>query len=213
VVLCGFGHSGSIAADELLVRGWQPEEIVVIDADHDEVQRAADRGFVGLHGDASSEELLRVAAVDRAHSVIVSVGRDDTTVLVVLTLRELARRVRIVASVAEQENVKLVRAGGADVIISPSRFGGCLMADAIEGRGTVDFVAEALTFRGAYQLHERAPHAAEVGRLARELEGSLVVEIHRHGRRIGGWQDPALVIAADDRLLVIDSDEAVQAAG
>ena len=90
----------------------------------------------------------RVAAVDRAHSVIVSVGRDDTTVLVVLTIREIARRVRIVACVGEQENVKLVRASGADVIVSPPRFGGYLMADAVESNATVDFVAEALTFHG-----------------------------------------------------------------
>jgi voltage-gated potassium channel len=210
VVLCGFGHSGSIAASELLLRGWQPGEIVVMDPDATEVQRAADRGFVGLHGDASSEELLRVAAVDRAHSVIVSVGRDDTTVLVVLTIREIARRVRIVACVGEQENVKLVRASGADVIVSPPRFGGYLMADAVESSATVDFVAEALTFYGGYQLHERDPAQAEIGRAAREIPGSLVVEIRRAGRRIGCWKDHDLVIEQGDRLLVIDSDEALR---
>ena len=32
VVLCGYGDSGSIAAGELLLRGWAPEQIVVIDA-------------------------------------------------------------------------------------------------------------------------------------------------------------------------------------
>ena len=86
VVLCGYGDSGSIAAGELLLRGWEPEQIVVIDSRRDEVQRAAEQGFIGLHGNASSEELLRVAGVPRAHSAIVSVGRDDTTVLVVLMI-------------------------------------------------------------------------------------------------------------------------------
>lgn len=211
VVLCGFGHSGSIAASELMLRGRQPAEIVVIDSDAKEVQRAADRGFIGLHGDASSEELLKVAAVDRADSVILSVGRDDTTVLIVLTIREIAKNVRIVACVGEQENVKLVRASGADVIVSPPRFGGYLMADAVESSSTVDFFSEALTFRGGYQLHERDPGAAEIGRAARDLKGSLIVEIRRGGRRIGAWQDPALVIEQGDRLLVIDSDEALRA--
>ena len=210
VVLCGFGHSGSIAASELLLRGWQPGEIVVMDPDATQVQRAADRGYVGLHGDSSSEELLRVAAVDRAHSVIVSVGRDDTTVLVVLTIREVARRVRIVARVDEQENVKLVRASGADVIVSPPRFGGYLMADAVESNATVDFVAEALTFYGGFQLHERDPVQSEIGRAARDVSGSLVVEIRRAGRRIGCWKDRDLVIEQGDRLLVIDSDEALR---
>ena len=210
VVLCGFGHSGSIAASELLLRGWQPAEIVVVDPDATEVQRAADQGYVGLLGDASSEALLRVAAVDRAHSVIVSVGRDDTTVLVVLTIREIAKRVRIVACVGEQENVKLVRASGANVIVSPPRFGGYLMADAVESNATVDFVAEALTFYGGYQLHERVPAESEIGRAARDIAGSLVVEIRRGGRRIGCWKDRELVIEQGDRLLVIDSDEVLR---
>jgi voltage-gated potassium channel len=210
VVLCGFGHSGSIAASELLLRGWQPAEIVVVDPDATEVQRAADQGYVGLLGDASSEALLRVAAVDRAHTVIVSVGRDDTTVLVVLTIREIAKRVRIVASVGEQENVKLVRASGANVIVSPPRFGGYLMADAVESNATVDFVAEALTFYGGYQLHERDPAQGEIGRAARDITGSLVVEVRRAGRRIGCWKDHDLVIEQGDRLLVIDSDEALR---
>jgi len=206
VVLCGYGHSGSIAAGELLLRGWEPEHIVVVDSRREEVQRAAEQGFVGLHGDASSEELLRVAGVARAHSVIVSVGRDDTTVLVVLTVRDLARHARIIARVNEQENIRLVRSSGADVIVSPPRFGGVLMADAVESHGTVDFVTELMSFRGDYQLQERAPLPQEIGRAARDVEGTVVLEVRRGGRRIGCWVDKSIVIEAADRLLVIDSD-------
>lgn len=213
VVLCGYGDSGSVAAGELLLRGWEPEQVVVIDSRREEVQRAAEQGFVGLHGNASSEELLRVAGVPRAQSVIVSVGRDDTTVLVVLTIRELASRVRIIARVLEQENMKLVRSSGADVIVSPPRFGGYLMADAVASHGTVEFISEILSFRGDYQMQERPPRQQEIGRAARDIEGVLVVEVRRGGRRIGCWQDKGLVIEADDRLLVIDSDAALAGAG
>jgi len=211
VILCGFGHSGSIAAAELLLRGWQPEQVVVIDKDQDEVGRAAERGFICLHGDASSEELLRMAGVQRARSVIVSVGRDDTTVLIVLTIRELAKAVRMIASVSESENIKLVKAGGADVVVSPPRFGGVLMADAVESHTTVDFVSELLTYRSSFQLVEREPRAEEVGHNAREVEGALIVEVRRGGRRIGCWNDRNLRIEAGDRVLAIDSDAVLQA--
>jgi len=209
VILCGYGHSGSIAASELLERGWSSEQITVIDRNADAVQRAAAAGFIGLHGDASSEELLGVAGAARARAIIVSVGRDDTTVLIVLTARALSKAVRVVASVGEQENVKLVRASGADAIVSPPRFGGYLLADAISSHGTVDFVAEMLSYHGDHQLVERdaAPH--EVGRIARELDGTLVVEVRRGNRRLGGWNHRDLRIEAGDRLLVIDSDEAL----
>jgi voltage-gated potassium channel len=211
VILCGFGHSGSIAAAELLLRGWKPEQVVVIDQDADEVARAAERGYVCMHGDASSEELLRMAGVQRAHSVIVSVGRDDTTVLIVLTIRVLARNLRVIANVSEPENIKLVKAGGADVIVSPPRFGGVLMADAVESRTTVDFVSELISYRGSYQLVERAPRTEEIGRDARDVEGSLIVEVRRGGRRIGCWHEKNLRIEAGDRLLAIDSEGVLKA--
>jgi voltage-gated potassium channel len=211
VILCGFGHSGSIAATELLLRGWMPEQVVVVDQDADEVARAAERGFTCLHGNASSEELLRIAGVDRARCVIVSVGRDDTTVLVVLTVRALEKDVRLIANVDEPENIKLVKAGGADVVVSPPRFGGVLMADAVESRSTVEFVSELISYRGSYQLVEREPRASEVGCEAHGIPGVLVVEIRRGGRRIGLWNEKDLRVEAGDRLLAIDSDAVLKA--
>jgi voltage-gated potassium channel len=207
VVICGYGHSGSVAAGELLQRGWERDRIVVIDSDVAAVQRASEKGFIGLHGNASSEELLRVAGVERAASAIVSVGRDDTTILVVLTLRELSRDVRLIAEVTEPENIKLVRAGGANAVVAPARFGGYLLADAVGSDGTVEFVTGALSYHGRFQLHERGVRPDEVGRRARDLTGSLVLEMRRGDRRLAAWSDPTLVVEPDDRLLVIDSDE------
>ena len=207
VILCGYGDSGSIAAHELRQRGWDIDRIVVIDADPDAVQRAAERGAIGLHGNAASEELLKGAGIERAHAVIVSVGRDDTTVLVVLTIREVSKQVRIIARVNEQENLKLVRASGADVLVSPPRFGGFLMADAVEHQGTVDFVSELLSIRGDYQLQEREPQPAEIGRRALDIPGSLVVEIRRGSQRLGSWRHKDLMIEPGDRLFVIDSSD------
>lgn len=208
VILCGYGHSGSIAAHELLLRGWNAEQIVVIDPDREQIAKAADRGHVGIHGDASREEILRMAALTRAHALIVSLGRDDTTVLVVLTARSLTKDVRIIANVREPENIKLVRASGADEIVSPPRFGGFLMADAVQAHGTVEFVSELLSYRGDYQLVQREPLPAEVGKTAREVEGALVIEVHRGGRRFQGWKDDGLRIEPGDRLLVIDANAA-----
>jgi voltage-gated potassium channel len=206
VILCGFGHGGSIAADELLARGWDPQRIVVIESDREEVGCAAERGFIGLHGDASSEALLRMAGIDRAHAIIVSVGRDDTTVLIVLTVRAISKRVRIVASVQEAENIKLVRSGGADEIVAPAKFGGFLLADAVKAHGTIAFVTDLLSYDGDCRLSERAPRPEEVGRLAREVDGALIVEVRRNGRRVGCWVDCGLVIQADDVLLAIDGN-------
>jgi voltage-gated potassium channel len=206
VILCGYGHSGSIAAQELLLRGWAPDRILVIDPDREEIAKAAERGHIGIHGDATREEILRMAAVERAHSLIVSVGRDDTAVLVVLTARSMTRDVRIIASVRQPQNLKIVRAGGADEVISPPRFGGFLMADAVAVHGTVDFVSELLSFQGDYQLVQREPRLEEIGKTAREVDGTVIIEVQRNGERHYCWRDCDLRIAAGDRLLAIDAN-------
>jgi len=134
-----------------------------------------------------------------------------TPVLIVLTIRALSKDVRTIANVSEPENIKLVKAGGADIIVSPPRFGGVLMADAVESHTTVDFVSELISYRGSYQLVEREPRAEEIGRDARDVEGALIVEVRRGGRRIGCWHEKNLRIEAGDRVLAIDSEAVLKA--
>lgn len=207
IIVCGYGQTGSIAVTELLMRGWPPSQVIVIEQNREVLERAAERGLIGLLGNASTEELLNVAGVERAASVIVAVGRDDTTVLVVLTIRALSSSVRIIASVAEAENVKLVRSSGADVVVSPPRFGGFLMADAVKNHSTVDFVRELLTYQGGYQLAERDVRTEEIGREVRDVAGSIIVEVIRGGQRHGCWHDKTLRLVPGDRVLAIDAGE------
>jgi voltage-gated potassium channel len=80
VVVCGFGHSGMIAAKETVEKGHPKDKIVAIDLAENRVRAAADAGFIGLLGDATSEELLTKACVERAKAVIVNTRRDDTNI-------------------------------------------------------------------------------------------------------------------------------------
>ena len=56
-----------------------------------------------------------------------------------------------------------------------------------------------LTYHGDHQMVERAAAPHEIGRNARELDGTLVVEVHRAGRRLGAWNHRDLRIEAGDR--------------
>lgn len=205
VVICGFGNSGRSAAVELLAKGILPEDIVVIDREEAATSAAVERGHVALRGEAIREELLRIAAVERARGLVVSVGRDDTALMIVVTALAIGTPARIVASVHERENVKLLRNAGAHTIVTPWTFGGYLLADAITQRHTVDLIQDALSDGGELKLHERAPRRDEIGRVARALRYSLVLGLVRGGERIMFWQQPDACIEAEDRLIVVDS--------
>ena len=209
IVLCGFGHSGRIAALELMEKGHPPQELVVIDVSEAAAQSAAEAGFLALVGDATTEAIQRQAAIPAARAVIVCVRRDDTAVLTVLTARELAPGVRIIASCREAENIRLLRRGGADVIVSGARVGGYLMADAVDSAYTVALINDLLTERGRVHLNERNPRPDEVGKSPRAL-ACLVIGLERSGKRIGFWDADELRIQADDLLLVIETTPPAQ---
>src|SRR5215211_853560 len=104
VVVVGYGTKGRSAVAALLGDGVSPDAIVVVDGDPGSLDAASSQGLVTVHGSGTQSEVLRLAGVQRARSVIVAVNRDDTAVLVTLTARELAPQADIVASVREAEN-------------------------------------------------------------------------------------------------------------
>jgi voltage-gated potassium channel len=203
VIVCGFGHSGRIAAVELVAKGEKPEHVVVIDQSESAARAAAEAGFVALVGSAASEEIMRRAVVQQARALILCVGRDDTTVLATLTARNLSKDVRIIASVRDNENAKLARHGGADVIVSPARVGGYLLADAVESAYTVGLINEMLTERGRVRLTERGPNESEIGQKARALP-CLVIGIERDKKRILFWDLGDTEVKSEDLMLVIE---------
>jgi voltage-gated potassium channel len=207
VIVCGFGHSGRIAAVELVAKGEKPERVVVIDQSESAARAAADAGFVALVGSCTSEEIMRRAVVPQARALLLCVGRDDTAVLATLTARHLSDKLRIIASVRENENAKLLQQGGADVIVAPARVGGYLLADAVESAYTVGLINELLTERGRVRLAERSPNADEVGRKVRALP-CLVIGIERDKKRVLFWDLGDTEVKADDLMLVIEGPAA-----
>lgn len=204
LVVCGFGNTGRTAAAELVQRGHEPDEIVVIDSDPERVRAAAEAGYVGLHGEATQEELLRLAAVDRAAAVIVAVGRDDTTALAVLTIRGIGVSAPVIAAVYEAQNRRLLKNCGADQLVAVWLIGGAMLANAVTDAGSVALVQDLVSKTGRMMLRERAPEPGELGRTAAELTGTLLVGIQRDGTTHMFWQAAGLRIEAGDWLTVID---------
>lgn len=205
MVICGFGNSGKSAAAELVGKGIAAEDIIVIDRDERQVRTAVDRGFVALQGEATREELLRVAGVERARGIVVAVGRDDTALMTVVTARSIGTHAKIVASVHERENIKLLRNAGADTIVTPWTFGGYLLADGVTQTYTVDLIQDVLSHEGDLAMIERPPRPDEIGRRTRELRYSLVLGLVRDGRRVMFWEDAELCIEPRDELIVVDA--------
>lgn len=169
VIVCGYGVKGRAIVAEMLAHGHAREDIVVIDPVDTAVATATEAGLIALHGDAGSSALLRAAAVEKASYVMVAPNRDDSCVLICLTVRSLAPNTRMIASAREEENIKLIYGAGADVVVAPSVSGGRLMAAAVQQKAVAHFLQDLLSVEHGMGVAERIVQPSEDGLLASEV--------------------------------------------
>ncbi len=206
VLLAGFGISNDKALEELLARGVPPRRIVVVDRDKDALDRAAECGVAVLLGDASRDETLCAAHVDRASALLVSTGRDDSNILVVLTARKLSSDVKISVTIRETDNEDIAKQAGADTVINPVSFTGLLLASSLEGPYRADYIADLATSAGAVELRERIIGPEEVGRTLQEICTGQPVRLIRDGKAHSAADASSRRLQPGDRILeIIDS--------
>ncbi len=204
IVVLGFGVSGSEAVNELIGRGSDPRTIVVLDPDPARLAEAEALGCNVLEGDATRDETLMAVRIASARAVLVSAGRDDTSILIVLTVRHLAPDVPISAVVRADDNESLARQAGADNVINPVRFTGLLLAGSATGRHVSDYLADLASIAGRVQLIERDAKPEEIGRpLDRLASGGKGLRIYRRGTVIGFWEPAAMKLEAGDKIVEI----------
>ena len=198
-IICGYGTTGRAAANTLISQGKSKSDIVVIDRLREAVDRALSDGLSAFYGDATEEETLRRAGVHKAESVLVAPGRDDSAVLICLTVNDIEPDVNLVAAGMEEENLKLLYQAGADRVIAPAVMGGRLMAAASETQ-SVPWYVEHVLGKGWTDRKERRVAAAETGMTIEDLPG------FRHVLVLGVSRPPDLIYDNLDDLLLQEND-------
>ena len=206
VVLAGHGVSNSKALEELITSGIDPRQIVVIDSSKEALDRAAQCGVAVLLGDASLEETLRAAHLERASALLISAGRDDSAILIVLTARTLSTTLKISVTIRESGNETIARRAGADTVINPVSFAGLLLASSLRGPHRAEYLADLASTEGRVMLRERPVRPDEIGRSLQEISTGQPVRLIRLGAPHGAGGSAALRLEPEDRILeIIDS--------
>jgi voltage-gated potassium channel len=136
-IICGSGRVGSHLIRDILRTN---ESFVVIEKDQQRAAEFSQRGVHVLVNDATLEETLRDAGVERARGLAACLPDDADNVYVVLTARDLNPNLRIVARAAEEQaEAKLLRAG-ANHVVAPTIIGGHRLAIALTKPAVSDFM-------------------------------------------------------------------------
>lgn len=207
-VVLGFGVSGSEAVGELIERGTDPHCIVVMDTSAERLEAAEALGCNVIQADATRDEALNSVRIREARTVLVSAGRDDASILIVLTVRHLSPNVPISVVVRAADNELLARQAGADNVINPVRFTGLLLAGSAQGAHIAEYLADLASVSGRVQLVERPVLEEEIGKPLSELStNGRGLRIYRNGGACGFWEHEADCLQAGDIVVEIRATE------
>ena len=203
IIVAGYGTKNRRAVQELIDLGTDPKNIVVIDTNDERLEKAKALGCTALKADATRDETLKAVHVERANLVLISAGRDDTSILICLTARHLAPDVRISIAVNEEDNEAPARRAGADVVVNPLDFAGLLLATTHGGQHIADYLADLASMRGKVRMIERCVRPDEIGKSLRDVSDGLGLRIIRDGTAYGFWRPQVAKLEPGDMIMEI----------
>jgi voltage-gated potassium channel len=143
-IICGAGRVGRSAARELALR---QVPFVVIDQSNERATNLA-QTWLTIVGDATQQQTLRDAHIERARGLVAATTTDATNLYIVLTARELNPRLRIIARASEEDAEKRLLKAGADSVVLPYLFAGQRIARSFLQPHVVSFLDSATTHLG-----------------------------------------------------------------
>lgn len=116
VLVCGYGTFGKTVAAGLAERD---RDVVVVEQQDEQFERAIDDGHLVIEGDARNEEILASAGVERADTVVGAIDDTNTNVQIGIAAGELAPDADLVVRAGDRMDEALARRAGADEVVVP----------------------------------------------------------------------------------------------
>jgi voltage-gated potassium channel len=137
LIVCGYGRMGRLVCREFFSAGLS---VVVIDTNADTLKEFNVPGGFPLEGDATSDEVLRRAGIDRARAFVTVMASDADNLYATMSARLLNEKLFIVARVEDVASGPKMMRAGANRVVSPYQIGGFRVAQAVLRPTVVDFI-------------------------------------------------------------------------
>lgn len=139
-IVCGAGHTGEHIVREL-VATERPFVLVEVSLDRvRELMASVEHEFPTVIGDATDDETLTEAGIERASGLITCFSVDKDNLLVTVSARILNPKIRIIARCSDDKLQRKIRKAGADKVVEGSRIGGLRMVSEMIRPTAVSFL-------------------------------------------------------------------------
>jgi voltage-gated potassium channel len=209
-ILCGYGRVG-----EEIASIFREEDIsfVIIDNREECAARAENAGFLYIKGDATSDEVLKEAGIEKARGLVAALGTDVDNTYITLSARGLYPGLFITARASDTEAESKLKRAGADRIVSPNSIGARRMAMLALRPAVVDFL-DTITRRRGPELQMENVAIGENSSLngqtvdaVRQCSKATVMAISKKTGRFLANPPGDEKIAAGDSLIIMGTSE------
>lgn len=215
-VICGFGRVGRQVLEGLRANHF---DVVVIDADPSIVLEMEERGVGYIVGDASEDEMLIQAGIERASGLCTCLPSDAANVYTILSARTLNPNLYIISRSNLPESERKLRMAGANQVINPYLITGHRMAAQMLHPGVVEFL-DVIMRQGELELRieeiEVTPSSSMNGRTLGECHvrhetGVNVLAVRRATGQLYTMLDADFQLNAGDTLISLGTSDQLTA--
>jgi len=210
-IVCGAGRVGRTVTRALRAR---TQNCVLIEKDTVRARWAEEEKIPVIVGNASSEENLAKAHIERAAGLVAAVSSDPENLYIVLTARGMRPDLKIIARASEEEATSKLMRAGASQVLSPYFFIGNRIAQLLLRPNVLDFIDTAIgTERLDIEIGEvRVSEGSELAGKSfadsaiREQAGVIVLAVKNAAGAMTFNPPPSAQIRPGDCLIVIGGD-------
>ena len=211
LIVCGTGRVGQAITKFVRSVG---QEVVVVDRDE---TRLPDEDFLHVSGNATSDDVLRRAGIERAATLVSALGTSVDNLYVTLSSRKMNPGLFIVSRADDSESMAKMLQVGADRAVNPYEIAGSRMASLATQPNVADFV-DVVVHDGTFEakLREiRLPDGSDfVGQTIDDLAirqetGAVVLSVRDRSEQFHTDDVTSRPFADGDVIVAIGSDAAL----
>jgi voltage-gated potassium channel len=136
-IICGYGRNGKQAVSKL--KSYK-KSCVVIESNEDVLLELKEANIPYIHGDATNDQMLNKAGIQKANSLITVLSNDADNLFVAISARQLKKDLVIISRASDDSSSKKLKIAGADKVIIPNKLGGEHMASLVVTPDLVEFI-------------------------------------------------------------------------
>ncbi|WP_218599536.1 TrkA family potassium uptake protein [Polaribacter sp. NJDZ03] len=143
-IVCGYGRNGKQAI--LKLKNYN-KDFVVIEKSKERIEVLDAAGVLNISGDATLDETLLRAGIEKASYLITALPSDANNLFVVLTVSQLNKGCKVISRASNESSYSKLKIAGASNVIMPDKLGGDHMASLVTTPDVIEFV-DRLTIEG-----------------------------------------------------------------